>query len=93
MLKCVAGQEKLAGRTVVLVDISGSMAAPLSRRSDMQRTDAAYGLAVLLREIGEKVAVYSFSDELAEVPLRSVTAARSWERRLNSLTRRSSTTA
>jgi 60 kDa SS-A/Ro ribonucleoprotein len=70
MLKCVAGQEKLAGRTVVLVDISGSMTAPLSRRSDMQRTDAAYGLAVLLREIGEKVAVYSFSDELAEVPAR-----------------------
>ena len=70
MLKCVAAQEKLAGRTVVLVDISGSMTAPLSRRSDMQRMDAAYGLAVLLREIGEKVAVYSFSDELAEVPAR-----------------------
>jgi len=32
----------------------------------MQRTDAAYGLAVLLREIGEKVTVYSFSDELVE---------------------------
>ncbi len=70
MLKCVAVQEKLAGQTVVLVDISGSMTAPLSRRSDMQRTDAAYGLAVLLREIGEEVAVYSFSDELAEVPAR-----------------------
>jgi len=70
MFKCVAGQDKLAGRTVVLVDISGSMTAPLSRRSEMQRTDAAYGLAVLLREIGEKVAVYSFSDDLAEVPAR-----------------------
>jgi len=70
MLKCVAVQEKLAGQTVVLVDISGSMTAPLSRRSDLQRTDAAYGLAVLLREIGEEVAVYSFSDELAEVPAR-----------------------
>jgi 60 kDa SS-A/Ro ribonucleoprotein len=46
------------------------MTAPLSRRSDMQRTDAAYGLAVLLREIGEKVSVYSFSDELVEVPAR-----------------------
>jgi 60 kDa SS-A/Ro ribonucleoprotein len=70
MLKCVAQQEKLAGTTVVLVDISGSMTAPLSRRSEMQRTDAAYGLAVLLREIGEKAAVYSFSDELVEVPAR-----------------------
>jgi 60 kDa SS-A/Ro ribonucleoprotein len=64
MLKCVAQQEKLSGKTIVLVDISGSMTAPLSRRSEMQRTDAAYGLAVLLREIGEKVAVYSFSDGL-----------------------------
>ena len=36
----------------------------------MQRTDAAYGLAVLLREIGEKVAVFSFSDSLVEVPAR-----------------------
>jgi len=70
MLKCVAGQEKLPGKTVVLVDVSGSMTAPLSQRSEMQRTDAAYGLAVLLREIGEKVAVFSFSDTLAEVPAR-----------------------
>jgi hypothetical protein len=30
----------------------------------------AYALAVLLREIGEKVAVFSFSDTLAEVPAR-----------------------
>ncbi len=70
MLKCVAGAEKLPGKTIVLVDVSGSMTAPLSRRSEMQRTDAAYGLAVLLREIGEKVAVYGFSDELVEVPAR-----------------------
>jgi 60 kDa SS-A/Ro ribonucleoprotein len=70
MLASVAAQEKLPGRTALLVDVSGSMTAPLSRRSEMQRTDAAYGLAVLLREIGEKVAVYSFSDQLAEVPAR-----------------------
>jgi hypothetical protein len=70
MLKCVGGAEKLPGKTIVLVDISGSMTAPLSRRSEMLRTDAAYGLAVLLREIGEKVAVFSFSDNLVEVPAR-----------------------
>src|SRR5579864_2465243 len=70
MLKCVAGQGKLAGKTIVLVDVSGSMTAPLSRRSEMQCTDAAYGLAVLLREIGEKVSVFSFSDDLVEVPTR-----------------------
>ena len=70
MLKCVAGSENLRGKTIVLVDVSGSMTAPLSRRSEMQRTDAAYGLAVLLREIAEKAAVFSFSDDLVEVPAR-----------------------
>jgi hypothetical protein len=70
MLKSVAAQAKLPGRTALLVDVSGSMTAPLSRRSEMQRTDAAYGLAVLLREIGERVNVYSFSNEIAEVPAR-----------------------
>src|ERR1700733_639238 len=70
MLKSLADQPKLAGRTVVLVDVSSSMTAPLSRRSEMQRTDAAYGLAVLVREICEKVGVFSFSDRVVEVPAR-----------------------
>ena len=55
---------------MLLVDVSGSMVAPLSRRSEMLRTDAAYGLAVLLREIAEKVSVYTFSDTLKRVPSR-----------------------
>jgi 60 kDa SS-A/Ro ribonucleoprotein len=79
MLKCVSSadnQQKVPGKTVVLVDVSGSMTAPLSQRSEMQRTDAAYGLAVLLREIGEKVAVFSFSDTLVEVPARRGLALR-----------------
>lgn len=70
MLSSLTEQEKLPGRTVLLVDISGSMTAALSRRSEMLRTDAAYGLAVLLREICENVAVFTFSDDLAEVPPR-----------------------
>jgi len=70
MLKSVAEQEKLTGKTVLLIDVSGSMNWALSKRSEMKRTDAAYGLAVLLREIGERVAVYSFSDHLVEVPAR-----------------------
>ena len=70
MFAGVAGREKLPGKTILLVDVSGSMVAPLSRRSEMLRTDAAYGLAVLLREIGEDVSVYSFSDELKRIPTR-----------------------
>ena len=70
MLKSLASADKLPGKTIALVDVSGSMTAPLSRRSEMQRTDAAYGLAVLLREVGREVAVFSFSDSLVEVPAR-----------------------
>jgi 60 kDa SS-A/Ro ribonucleoprotein len=70
MYKSIAGREKLAGRTVLLVDISGSMDAPLARRSEMLRMDAACGLAVLLREVCEAVEVYSFSDKLVRVPSR-----------------------
>jgi len=70
MLKSVAEQQKLTGKTVVLVDVSGSMNWALTKRSEMKRTDAAYGLALLLREIGEQVAVYSFSNHLVEVPAR-----------------------
>ena len=76
MFRALDGQTKLPGKTVLLVDVSGSMDAPLSRRSEMRRNDAAYGLAVLLREIAEQVSVYSFSDELVRVPSRQGFALR-----------------
>jgi len=70
MFASVASREKLPGKTVLLVDVSGSMIAKLSGRSEMLRTDAAYGLAILLREICEDVAVYSFSAHLDRIPAR-----------------------
>jgi hypothetical protein len=70
------GVPQLAGHTVILVDVSGSMVAPLSRRSEMLRTDAAYGLAVLLREIAEKVSIYTFSNEARLIPPRRGLALR-----------------
>lgn len=70
MFRSVEGRDKLAGHTLLLVDVSGSMVAPLSHRSEMLRTDAAYGLAVLLREIAEEVSIYTFSDGLKRVPAR-----------------------
>ena len=60
----------------VLVDVSGSMEATLSSRSEMRRTDAAYGLAILLREIAEKATIYSFSSEARLVPSRRGMALR-----------------
>ena len=50
-----SNEGKLKGKTVLLVDVSGSMVAPALARSEMRRTDAAYGLAILLREICEEV--------------------------------------
>ncbi|HEU5412420.1 MAG TPA: TROVE domain-containing protein [Candidatus Angelobacter sp.] len=76
MFRALEGQSKLPGKTVLLVDVSGSMDAPLSRRSEMRRNDAAYGLAVLLREIAEDVSIYTFSDRLVRVPSRQGFALR-----------------
>jgi 60 kDa SS-A/Ro ribonucleoprotein len=77
MFRALAGRTgSLAGHTVLLVDVSGSMEAPLSRRSEMRRTDAAYGLAILLREIAEKVTIYTFSDHAQLVPSRRGMALR-----------------
>ena len=69
-----AGQ--LTGHTVLLVDVSGSMNAALSRRSEMHRTDAAYGLAILLREFAERVTIYTFSDASVRVAARRGMALR-----------------
>jgi 60 kDa SS-A/Ro ribonucleoprotein len=70
MYSSVETAQKLAGKTVLVVDVSGSMTAPISARSEMQRTDAAYGLAILLREVSDELSVYSFSDRCLRVPSR-----------------------
>jgi 60 kDa SS-A/Ro ribonucleoprotein len=70
MFSSLHGQSRLTGKTVLLVDVSGSMDAKLSARSEMVRMDAAAGLAVLLREIAEMVSIYTFSDRLKAVPPR-----------------------
>ena len=67
---------RLTGHTVLLVDVSGSMESALSSRSEMRRTDAAYGLAILLREIAEKVTIFTFSEAAKRVPSRRGMALR-----------------
>jgi TROVE domain-containing protein/VWA domain-containing protein len=77
MFRSLEGRSaRLAGHTVLLVDVSGSMVSPISARSEMNRTDAAYGLAILLREIAEKVTIYTFSTEAKRVPSRRGMALR-----------------
>jgi hypothetical protein len=70
MLKCLEGKEKLPGKTVLLVDVSGSMNSTISQKSDLTRCDAANGLAILVRELCEQVAIYSFSNQLVRIPDR-----------------------
>jgi hypothetical protein len=72
----IAGLERLPGRTLVLVDNSGSMYCALSEKSDMQRSDAAAGVAIIARGVAENVRVFAFSDALAEVPPRQGMALR-----------------
>lgn len=70
MLKCLEGKERLPGKTVLLVDVSGSMDWEISAKSDLKRYDAANGLAILARELCEQVAVYSFSNNIVRIPDR-----------------------
>jgi hypothetical protein len=66
MFKAIAGMPKLSGRTALLVDRSGSMQATLSEKSQMNRFDAAVGLAILARELCEHVRIIAFRGEGGE---------------------------
>lgn len=68
MLRVVAGEAKLLGRTAVLVDVSGSMDSAISGKSEVTRMDTGAGLAVLVRELAEDCRVFAFSNNVKEVP-------------------------
>lgn len=71
MLRSLESHEKLPGKTVLLVDVSGSMfGVKVSKKSDLDRFDAAAALAILAREICEEVEIYSFSDDVVRVAPR-----------------------
>lgn len=58
MFKCLDKFEKMPGKTVLVVDVSGSMGARLSGKSELSRIDAAAALAILARELCEEVVIY-----------------------------------
>ena len=71
MLKSMENQPKLPGRTIFLIDVSGSMfGTKVSAKSDLDRFDAAAALTVLGRELCNEVTVMSFSTDVVEVPAR-----------------------
>ena len=67
-LKALKNHKKLPNETVLLIDVSGSMIASLSLKSTLSRLDASCGVAILLREICEKVRIFTFSERIVEVP-------------------------
>jgi 60 kDa SS-A/Ro ribonucleoprotein len=68
MFKCLETHDKLKGKTVILVDCSGSMfGVKVSEKSDLDRFDAAAALAVLCREICEEVEIFGFATSTVRV--------------------------
>ena len=70
LYRCLSNTSTLMGKTVLLIDVSGSMHCPLSFKSDMLRLDAANGLAVCMREICSDIEIYTFSNNVVRVPSR-----------------------
>ena len=67
LLASVKELPELPGKTLVLVDVSGSMEHALSSKSDLRRIDAACALASI---INGDVRMFSFSNRMVEVPPR-----------------------
>lgn len=68
MLHSIEALPQLTGKTVVLVDVSGSMEEKLSAKSDMTRMDAAAALASVVRS--DFLRVFTFSEKIVEIPPR-----------------------
>lgn len=59
MLKCIDSYSKMKGKTILVVDISGSMHTGLSSRSELTRQDAAAALSILARDMFEDIQIYA----------------------------------
>lgn len=68
MLKALKSETAMDGSTIILIDVSGSMDAVLSSKSKADRLDAAGSIAVGLAERCQHVQVFTFSNQLVQVP-------------------------
>jgi len=59
MFRCLDNHPKLPGRTVLVVDVSGSMGQRVSSKSEMTALEAAAALAALARQVCEEVVIYA----------------------------------
>lgn len=67
LCEAISEAPALIGKTIVLVDVSGSMDDKLSAKSDMKRIDAAAALASI---VTGDIRMFTFSNGLVEVPPR-----------------------
>jgi hypothetical protein len=71
MLKCLGEYEKLPGKTAIVVDNSGSMyGMKVSANSEIDRSDAACALAIMIREVCERCVVIGFATQAQVIPAR-----------------------
>ena len=59
MFKCLDGIEKLPGKTILVIDVSGSMSGRIGGKSELSRLDSAAALAILAREQCEECVIYT----------------------------------
>ena len=70
MVRKCSQETSFPGKTLLLVDVSGSMGDPIGGKSDVRRMQVASSLAVLLRERCEEPTIYSFSNSIKLIPNR-----------------------
>lgn len=71
MFKAIEEMPTLPGKTGLLIDVSGSMDAPLGGKTkDTTRIDVAAGLGILIREKAQIGRVATFSYGVVEIPGR-----------------------
>jgi len=71
LLNTIKEAPELPGKTIVMVDVSGSMfCAKISAKGTMSRFDAAAALAIILADKCEERIITTFSERLVQVPER-----------------------
>lgn len=66
MLSSFTDGTKLKGKTVIVIDVSGSMGAKLSAGSELTRLDTAKAICIIAREMCDDVQIYCTAGESNE---------------------------
>lgn len=80
MMRAYADLPKLSGHTVYIVDVSGSMSAPVSDKSKFNRSEVAAALAAFAAETSERITVYATGTKHKRIdPVRGFALAKAIE--------------